>query len=198
MQQEAIQQLDDAVSEVFSMMLNRACRPARCEVPGKVQAMPLHVLQEEQARCVSAQVQFTGSMYGSCSLSLAQRTAEVITGELLGEESRGALVADTTGELCNIIAGSWKSRQPQMGSACTISSPSVAISRRCTPDAITVDSAQKSVSRTYRFEDHCLRLELTIKYCACLLDDGLEQRGVEQARKLTVAGGIGDGERAGV
>lgn len=163
MQQEAIQQLDDAVAEVFSMMLNRDCTPAKCEVLSKPPTATLYVLQQDSAGCVSAQVQFSGSMSGSCSLSLTQRTAEVITGEMLGEASHGSLAADATGELCNIIAGSWKSRQPTMGSACSISSPSVETSRHCAPQAECGDRPQESVSRTYRFEDHCLRLELTLK-----------------------------------
>lgn len=164
MHEETIQQLDDAVSEVFSMMLNRDCTPGRCDVQSPRAVTTLQVLPREDSGCVSAEVHFSGSMRGSCSIYLAERSAAVITAELLGEESsmQGSLAEDATGELCNIIAGSWKSRQAEAGAACSISSPRVESGQTCAPGSSSSD-AQGSVSRTYRFTDHCLRLDLTVR-----------------------------------
>ena len=72
------------------------------------------------------------------------------------------MTEDATGELCNIIAGSWKSRQEAAGSACFISSPRVESGQLCLPGQATSD-AEERVSRTYRFTDHCLRLNLTVR-----------------------------------
>ena len=86
MHEDAIQQLDDAVSEVFSMMLNRDCTPGRCDVQREQAEAALQMLPRQSSGCVSAEVHFSGSLRGSCSIYLAQRSAAVITAELLGED----------------------------------------------------------------------------------------------------------------
>ena len=110
-------------------------------------------------------ISFTGSLRGACTIHLALRTAATLAGELLGEtsDSSGALNADTAGELCNMIAGSWKSRQPTDGSSSALSAPTIiAEDLSCCPPANALDprAFRYTLVRTYRFQDHCLRLEL--------------------------------------
>lgn len=135
------QQLDDAVAEVFALMLDQSCAPAS-----------LHV---ERPSGFTAKVAFSGSLEGNCALHLDLRSAgelaETLTGEPAGPDS--ALPADTVGELCNMIAGSWKSRLDPHRSACQLSPPVVT-------EGEQELSAERTIVRSYQFNGHCLTLEL--------------------------------------
>ncbi len=114
MHRDAIRQLEEAVAEVFAVMLNLACV---CEtVPASLFPRP----------CLSASVQFSGTLKGRCTLWLTEPTAAELTSNLTGipmHKIPPELCADTARELCNMIAGSWKTRQPDALAACHLSCP---------------------------------------------------------------------------
>jgi chemotaxis protein CheX len=113
-QDEAVSRLDSAVSEVFETMLERSCDPMEGEVDtveGKI----------------VARIQFTGAVDGECLLYASQATASVTAEALLGSpsEPQDPMVDDAIGELCNMIAGGWKSKLASPDSDCSISTPAV-------------------------------------------------------------------------
>ena len=136
-------QLDDAVSEVFELMLNRTCIPAPCCLalkPG-----------------LTALVRFSGALAGDCTVHLDLSSAGDLTEQLTGEYPLpgSPLPADAVGELCNMIAGSWKSRLEPSLAACQLSSPTICIG------ANSIESLA-TITRTYRFHPHCFTLQLSL------------------------------------
>ena len=111
---EAMSRLDSAVSEVFETMLERSCDPMEGEVDtigGKI----------------VARIQFTGTVDGECLLYASPATASVTAEALLGtpSEPHDPMVDDAIGELCNMIAGGWKSKLASPEANCSISTPAV-------------------------------------------------------------------------
>jgi chemotaxis protein CheX len=141
---EFILQLDAAVAEVFSMMLGRSCRPESC---GQGELVGF-----------KAEVLFSGSMRGQCSIHLDEETAGQLTAELIGLESPEGS-ADTVGELCNMIAGSWKSRLQEERASCGLSSPTVTNG----PKSVVKRDHPETLIRCYRFDGSCLTLELSFE-----------------------------------
>ena len=111
---EAVTRLDSAVSEVFEMMLARSCDP----LDGEVDTVDGRIV---------ARIQFTGAVDGECLLYASQATASVTAEALLGtpSEPHDPMVDDAIGELCNMIAGGWKSKLASPDSDCSISTPAV-------------------------------------------------------------------------
>lgn len=168
MQQENIAQLDEAVSEVFALMLDRECKPGRCAAPPLLQSIGQPQANTQPAPAICALIRFSGTLRGACSIHLAHSTAAILTAELIGspaDDPEDTLTEDTAGELCNMIAGSWKSRQPEAHASCHLSSPH--LSKTHLPGLTLADTPttsdspfRYSLTRIYRFEDHCFRLEL--------------------------------------
>jgi chemotaxis protein CheX len=104
-------QIDAAVTEVFDLMLQRACAPAACAA--------------EPGLC--ACVRFSGAVEGGCEVTLSMTTAVRLTEALLGMDGAWdeAMVADAVGELCNMIAGGWKSRLGPVEAMCGMSVPAI-------------------------------------------------------------------------
>ena len=111
---EAVTRLDSAVSEVFETMLARSCDP----LDGEVDTVDGRIV---------ARIQFTGAVDGECLLYASQATASVTAEALLGtpSEPHDPMVADAIGELCNMIAGGWKSKLSSPEASCLISVPAV-------------------------------------------------------------------------
>lgn len=148
-----LKQLDDAVREVFALMLDRCCFPQTscyCNEQG-----------------FTASVLFAGAVQGFCTLHLNGRAAKQLATDLMGESAEdpiesNILSADTTGELCNMIAGSWKSRLAGGLSICTLSPPKViSYAHLGTPKKSSPES-NRSLVRSYRFGDYCFSLELIV------------------------------------
>ena len=168
MHQDTIEQLDKTIAEVFSLMLNRDCNPAlSCSGPASIQAGHSRPGPPPHAG-VTASISFSGSMRGACSIHLPLRTAAAISVELVGPLSEDAAItlsADTAGEICNMIAGSWKSRQADPHATCALSPPKVATAdlHVSPPPPLSPGSHvsfRHTLARIYQFEDHCLHLEL--------------------------------------
>jgi chemotaxis protein CheX len=113
-QDEAMNRLDSAVSEVFEMMLERSCNPMEGEV------------DTVESRVV-ARIQFTGTVDGECLLYASPATASITAEALMGtpSEEHDSMADDAIGELCNMIAGGWKSKLASPDSNCLISTPAV-------------------------------------------------------------------------
>ena len=111
---DAVTRLDSAVSEVFETMLERSCDPLEGEV-------------DTVAGRIVARIQFTGGVNGECLLYASQATASVTAEALLGtpSEPHDPMVDDAIGELCNMIAGGWKSKLSSPQALCLISVPAV-------------------------------------------------------------------------
>ena len=170
MPRQAIEQLDHSISEVFALMLNRDCSPSEHGPPLTIEnaLQPALALAANHDPGILASISFSGSMRGACSVHLPLRTAAAITGELVGpmpEAEAATLNADTAGEICNMIAGNWKSRQPDPYARCQISTPHITHAEPAPPTQRANQTGSQPtfrnvLVRTYTFEDHCLHLQL--------------------------------------
>ena len=107
-----MQQLDDAVEEVMALMFERSCTP----VPGTPSTFP----------ATATHICLSDPLNGASSLYIDIDFAQQLTSDLLQKpipEIPSVMVMDTIGEICNMITGSWKARQP----------PNLAISKLSPP-----------------------------------------------------------------
>jgi chemotaxis protein CheX len=106
--------LDAAVEEVFQTMLG--VRGHRARLP----------LVDEVER-VTAVVGFGGLLSGACVFRCggcaAREVAARMTGMPFAEVD--ATVKDAVGEICNMLAGSWKGKVPALAARCGLSVPAV-------------------------------------------------------------------------
>lgn len=144
-QPEWIARLDSAVSEVFEMMLARDCSPAD--------------RAEASAPCISARILFSGVIDGECVLFASESVARVTAEALLGipSEPGDPMAGDAIGELCNMIAGGWKSKLGSDEAGCAISPPRIATHN--SPMDLEV---QKGFRRFYSFEGHIFGVHMNI------------------------------------
>jgi chemotaxis protein CheX len=106
--------LDESVQEVFGLMMGMEC--------ASVADCPLN-----EPETISAVIGLAGAMSGTCVLrsgeKVALRMAEALTGAPMTEID--ATVKDAVGEICNMVAGAWKGKQPMLASECMLSTPTV-------------------------------------------------------------------------
>jgi chemotaxis protein CheX len=117
MHEDLIRQLNEAVTEVFAVMLNLTCAVSE---PGPV-VEPLRA-------ALTASVQFTGPLQACCCLQMDERTANELAANLTGLPPitiTRDLSVDVAGELCNMIAGCWKKRHPADSASSHLSCPIV-------------------------------------------------------------------------
>jgi len=130
--------LDSAVSEVFEMMLERDCAPTeKADI-----ADP----------SISARILFSGSIHGECVLFASRTVAQVTAGVMLGavSESDSPMIEDAIGELCNMIAGGWKSKLGSDEAICAISPPTISTHPTAEPGGFF----EGGFRRFYCFEGH--------------------------------------------
>ena len=113
MQKDLMLRLDSAVSEVFEMMLDRNCAPLDTEVD----------IDER----ITARIRFSGAITGECLVYASKSVAQIAAEALLGTASSPSdpMVDDAVGELCNMIAGGWKSKLDPSSAVCLISVPAI-------------------------------------------------------------------------
>ena len=106
--------LDATIEEVFDLMLGVHCT----REPG-----PL--AQEPEA--VTAVVGFGGALSGACVFSMGISAALAIAGRMTGVEFAEVddIVKDGVGEICNMLAGAWKGKVPELAAHCGLSVPAV-------------------------------------------------------------------------
>jgi len=106
--------LQEAACEVFAMMLQSQVLPAP---PGT--AMP--------AAEFTAMVGLAGKLCGVCSLHCSPMAAGLMASKMLGVDpiEAGDEKWDAVGEVCNMVAGSFKNKLPALSEHCMLSCPTV-------------------------------------------------------------------------
>jgi len=136
--------LDRAANEVFSTMLGVSCLPAEVE-------------RREEA--IAAVIGLAGALSGSlvlhCGAGAAMSLTERMTG--LKPEEVDATVRDAIGEICNMVAGTWKGYAPHLISGCLLSTPTVVEGQNY---ELFSQRASLRIERSYRFDDEAVRLTL--------------------------------------
>lgn len=139
--------LDDSVEEVLGMMLGWKCRRGddAIEVP--------------DPDSLTAVVGFGGVLSGACIVRAGAGSALKIAGRMMGAEpaEMDDTVQDGIGELCNMLAGSWKGRVPELASNCGLSVPAVITGRNY---SLHVQAPEFRLTHSYVVED--VSFEVTI------------------------------------
>ncbi len=138
--------LDASVEEVFQMMLGIACQ--RHIEPAAV-----------ESESVTAVVGFGGVLSGACVFKSGAGAAMRIAAQMTGMEFSGIddTVKDGIGEICNMLAGSWKGKVPELAANCGLSVPAVITGRDYN---LHVQAPEFQLHHVYRFDDACF--EVTI------------------------------------
>ncbi|MDR3742531.1 MAG: chemotaxis protein CheX [Terracidiphilus sp.] len=110
--------LDASVDEVFRLMLGVTAEPTVGPLPARSES-------------VTAVVGFGGILSGACvfrsGAEEAMRVASLMTGMEFSEVDD--TVKDGIGEICNMLAGAWKSKVPGLSASCGLSVPAVITGR---------------------------------------------------------------------
>ena len=158
--QDSVGQLDDAVAEVFELMLGKRCSPISAENDAE---KALHTT-------VASTIHISGILEGSCCLYLSSSAAESAMNTLVGEcpENREEMLEDTAGELCNMIVGAWKSKLSPLKATSLLSFPTVRIKH--------IERASANLRRIYSFDGSLLAMTLSIQD-----QEGISERQTEIA-----------------
>ena len=133
--------LDASVEEVFQLMLGVNCR--RDESPAEV--------NPREPESVTAVVGFGGLLSGACVFSSGRAAALAIAGHMTGMEFQEIddTVKDGIGEICNMLAGAWKGKVPELAANCGLSVPAVITGRDY---KLHVQAPEFQLHHLYRFE----------------------------------------------
>jgi len=131
--------LDASVEEVFQLMLGVNCRRDA-----------VFVLDEQES--VTAVVGFGGLLSGACVFRSGSSTAIKIAAHMTGMEFEEVddTVKDGIGEICNMLAGAWKGKVPNLAANCGLSVPAVITGRDY---HLHVQAPEFKLNHTYRFDD---------------------------------------------
>lgn len=141
------QHLDLAAEEVFSTMVGVSCAPA--------EAAPA-----AEPETIAAVVGLAGAVSGALVLRAGHRAAERIAEGLTGAPSEPAVVLDAVGEVCNMLAGTWKRFDPKLSSGCLLSTPTMVAGDHY---EFFSQRAPVRIERAYGFEEETFLLTL---FCA--------------------------------
>ena len=138
--------LDASVEEVFRLMLGVECRR---------DASPCALEMES----VTAVVGFGGSLSGACVFRSGAKAALKIAAQMTGMEFDAIddTVKDGIGEICNMLAGAWKGKVPELAANCGLSVPAVITGRDY---KLHVQAPEFQIHHVYCFEES--RFEVTI------------------------------------
>lgn len=131
--------LDASVQEVFGMMLGIDCqRQAGAAAIGK--------------ESVTAVVGFGGLLSGACVFRSLTGTALKIAAQMTGMEFAEVddTVKDGIGEICNMLAGSWKGKVPELAANTGLSIPAVITGRDYN---LHVQAPEFQIRHSYRFDE---------------------------------------------
>ena len=131
--------LDASVEEVFQMMLGVNCR----RDPGP---------QAKEPESVTAVVGFGGLLSGACVFNSGREAAIKIAARLTGMEFDEVddTVKDGIGEICNMLAGAWKGKVPNLAANCGLSVPAVITG---SDYKLHVQAPEFQLHHAYRFDD---------------------------------------------
>ena len=138
--------LDASVEEVFQLMLGLKCE----RVEGPMVAEP---------ESVTAVVGFGGLLSGACVFRSGSMTAILIAAQMTGMEFEEIddTVKDGIGEICNMLAGTWKGKVPELAAHCGLSVPAVITGRDYN---LHVQAPEFKLNHVYQFGES--RFEVTI------------------------------------
>lgn len=131
--------LDATVEEVFQMMLGVSCQ--REDAP----------LAPSQSESVTAVVGFGGLLSGACVFRSPSEVALKIATHMTGMEFAEVddTVKDAIGEICNMLAGAWKGKVPELAAHCGLSVPAVITGRDYN---LHVQAPEFQLNHAYSFE----------------------------------------------
>ena len=144
--------LDASVEEVFQTMLGIRCRRDSSSA-----------VQEPES--VTAVVGFGGLLSGACIFRSGSGAARKIAARMTGMEfdEIDDTVKDAIGEICNMLAGSWKGKVPDLAANCGLSVPAVITGRDY---KLHVQAPEFQLNHSYRFED--------MSFAVTVVCDGLQ------------------------
>lgn len=131
--------MDEAVDEIFRLMMGMACVPVENRVPVGTET-------------ITAVIGLAGAMSGACMMLCDQQTALRMAECMVGvrPEEMDATVKDAIGEVCNMVAGAWKGKHPVLASGCMLSTPAVVTG---TNYELHMQRPEFRLDRNYRFEE---------------------------------------------
>ncbi len=131
--------VDASVEEVFHLMLGVECRR---------EDGPLPVEPES----VTAVVGFGGLLSGACVFRTGGVAALQVAARMTGMEFTEIddTVKDGIGEICNMLAGAWKSKVPDLAANCGLSVPAVITGHDY---RLHVQAPEFQLHHVYRFDD---------------------------------------------
>lgn len=108
------QLLDQATREVFEIMLGSQLSPAPAEM-------------NVEGAALTGMVGLAGAACGVLSVRCSKVTANKIAAKMLGQDGADSdeTIVDALGEVCNMVAGSFKAKVPGLVDSCMLSVPSV-------------------------------------------------------------------------
>ncbi len=132
--------LDASVEEVFQLMLGVDCRR---------DSGPEEIAEPES---VTAVVGFGGLLSGACVFRCGASAAMKIAAHMTGMEFAEVddTVKDGIGEICNMLAGAWKGKVPDLAANCGLSVPAVITGRDY---RLHVQAPEFKLHHVYRFDD---------------------------------------------
>ena len=131
--------LDASVEEVFQLMLGVDCR-----------RQPEPAAMEPES--VTAVVGFGGLLSGACVFKSGGAAAMKIAAAMTGMEFTEVdeIVKDGIGEICNMLAGGWKGKVPELAANCGLSVPAVITGKDYN---LHVQAPEFQLVHWYRFDD---------------------------------------------
>ena len=135
--------LEKSVREVFETMLGVQCRRKDCATAFS---------DQQTGVSVTAVVGFGGILSGACVIRCDASAACAIAACMAGMEFETVdeIVKDAIGEICNMLAGTWKSKVPDLAANCGLSVPAVITG--CDYN-LHVQSPEFRICQTYEFND---------------------------------------------
>lgn len=138
--------LDDAVDEVFRLMMGVPCPPVDQSVA-------------EGKETITAVIGLAGAMSGACTLRCGLETSLRMAECMVGTRplELDAMVKDAIGEVCNMIAGAWKGKHAVLAGGCMLSTPAVVTG---TNYQLHLQQQEFRVDRNYGFEGHTVSVSI--------------------------------------
>jgi chemotaxis protein CheX len=141
--------LDEAVGEVFQLMMGVPCRPIDARHADARQAAPVAGFTAG----VTAIIGLAGKLSGACVMRMQEPVALRMAGLMVGAPmtSFDRTVKDALGEACNMLAGTWKGKLTEFTASCMLSVPAVISGSNY---EFHLPRPAFHLDRTYIFEDN--------------------------------------------
>jgi chemotaxis protein CheX len=137
--------LDQSVEEVFQTMLGVSCR--------RVPNVDVQESAKQEPDSVTSVVGFGGLLSGACVFLTGAAAAIDIAARMTGMsfDEIDDTVKDAVGEICNMLAGAWKGKVPELAANCGLSVPAVITGRDY---KLRVQAPEFQIHHVYSFEGY--------------------------------------------